>query len=86
MDDALGPAPGFSLVDESDGERTYRCTTGRAVVKSMDLAAIAKAAVEAIDTDVDGPAAEVLKRLRENGDLVQIDPAELVAELLSSID
>jgi len=63
-----------------------RSSTGETVVKPMDLAAIANAAVQPIDIDVDALAAEVLKRLRENGDLMQVNPAELVAELLGSID
>ena len=63
-----------------------RSSTGETVVKPMDLDAIANAAVQPIDIDVDALAAEVLKRLRENGDLMQVNPAELVAELLGSID
>jgi len=77
------------LTEQTKGFRVFFAQNARKTSRPtlvQGLAAIAKAAVQPIDIDVDALAAEVLKRLRENGDLMQVNPAELVAELLGSID
>ena len=65
-----------------DGSETVTISKGEPPIVDLDIGSLVEKVMGSIDTDA--LATEVLKRIRESGELADVDPAEFVAELLAT--